>query len=174
MTSHRQGYPFQGCVPTEPWSVSPCADIELYSRLDKQMTFRAYAWKNPGGSGAKPLRDTAIVSMFPASISFRCSKSFLNKKEDKLNTVATQRSGTRFGVASRVHHEAHGRHEGGWLRMVRGGFAQRRKDAKEDGARVGGPRKNRMARKGEAVCRRRWGVEGGGLLGRWGVGEVGC
>ena len=95
MTSHRQGYPFQGCVPTEPWSVSPCADIELYSRLDKQMTFRAYAWKNPGGSGAKPLRDTAIVSMFPASISFRCSKSFLNKKEDKLNTVATQRSGTR-------------------------------------------------------------------------------
>jgi transposase len=25
MTSHRQNYPFQGCVPTEPWSVSPCA-----------------------------------------------------------------------------------------------------------------------------------------------------
>ena len=95
MTSHRQGYPFQGCVPTEPWSVSPCADIELYSRLDKQMTFRAYAWKNPGGSGAKPLRDTAIVSLFRVSISFRCSKSFLNRKEDKLNTVATQRSGTR-------------------------------------------------------------------------------
>ena len=90
MTSHRQGYPFQGCVPTEPWSVSPCADIELYSRPNKQMTFRAHASKNPGGSGAKPLRDTAILSTIQASIHCGCSKSFLNKNQLKLNTVATQ------------------------------------------------------------------------------------
>jgi hypothetical protein len=64
--------------------------------------------------------------------------------------------------------------KGDWLRMARGGFAQRRKDAKEDGARVGGPRKTRIARK------RRGGLsEQGGLLERAGcwrgrvVGEVG-
>ena len=61
--------------------------------------------------------------------------------------------------------------KGDWLRMARGGFAQRRKDAKEDGARVGGPRKTRIARK------RRGGLsEQGGLLERagcWGGRVVG-